>query len=494
MRNRESIAGVVVLLVLRATAAWAQELTFRVANDTEFNSNYLARENDPEVSFTNRIGPRVTLRDPYGRLTYSLDYTGQFGWYLEPWDSRLNAWDHSLIASGSYAISPRTQFSLHETFRDQASVRFGSDETEDLTDTLDAGQDRFKRNTLGYRLEHGFTSRLSGVVTGQHDWVDFDVDINRSDSVSMGLQGQLVYALTRADRVGGGVGFAYQSFDEAVSTPSSRGKIWNAFVSWSRRFGGDLNISMSGGPTFIASTSSTDVAVTNVGFRLDPNATSIADLQFREIAAPPCNDLMLGLGLRESTCGFSPTNPPGAPTLVGVSLPFVEGEDTQDDLTFFARVNITKTWIDWEFSALYSRSQSAAAGDAGTSTLDRVLIRVRYEPNRTWGLYGTLGWNRRDRAARPIGVEDFIVTDDGSGFAQRVAVVGARGSRRLNSDQLTTVLGITRDFSRRMNGNFEFRYRYQFRRRRNQNFGSDVAVNIFILNLRLNYSLDPIRI
>lgn len=494
MRHRDSIAGVLVLVVLRATSAWAQEFTLRVANDTEFNSNYLARQDDSRPSFSNRLGPRISLRDPYGRLIYSIDYLGQFAWYIEPWNSRLNQWNHMFTANGSYQVSRRTQFSVTESFRDQESVRFGSDEMEDLTDTLDAGQDRFKRNVFGYKLEHSFTRRLAGVMTGQHDWVDFELDINRSDSVSVGLQGQLVYALTRADKVGGGVGFSYQSFDEAVRTPGSRGKIWNAFVSWSRGFPGDLNVSLSGGPTLFVTTTSTDIAATNVGFRLDPDTNSVMDLQFREIAAPPCNDLMLGIGLRESTCGFSPTNPPAAPALVGVSLPLVEGRDTQDDLTFFARVNITKTWVDWEFSALYSRSQSSAAGDGGASTLDRVLIRVRYEPNRTWSLYSSLGWNRRDRAARPIEVEDFIVTDDGSGFAQRVSAIGVRGSRRLNSDQLTTVLGIARDFSRRFNGNLEFRYRYQLRRRRNQNVGSDFAANIFILNLRLNYSLAPIRI
>ncbi len=490
MRPRGSIAGVLVLVVLRATSAWAQELNLRVASDTEFDSNYLALQSNERVSFRSLLGPRISLRDPHGRFTYSLDYLGQFSWYIEPWNSRLNAWEQSISANASYAISRRTQLSVRESFHDLSSVRFGSAEVEDLSDTLDAGQNKFKRNSFGYELSHSFTRRIAGVLAGQHDWLDFERNINRSDSSSMGMQGQLIYSLTSADRVGAGVSFAYQAFEQAVGTPTSRGRIWNAFVSWSHRFTEDFRIDLSGGPTFIESTTSNDIAVLNVGASVDP---ATLGLQFPLIA--DCSDGGLGGGLLESTCLVSAPSPEDAPTLAAVTLPFGSGGDTQDDLTYFARIRLTQRWIDWEFSALYSRSESNAAGDGGTSTLDRVLFRLRYDPNQTWDVYTSVGWNRRDRATRPVQIADFVVVDDGNGFAERVSVVERLGSRQVNTDQVSLVLGATRTFSRLLSANLEFRYRYQFRRRTNQNAttNSNFAANFFILNARINYSLAPIR-
>ena len=85
----------------------------------------------------------------------------------------------------------------------------------------------------------------------------------------------------------------------------------------------------------------------------------------------------------------------------------------------------------------------------------------------------------------------FIVVDDGAGFARRVAVGATRDSRQLNNDQISAVLGTQRQFSRKLAGRFEFRYRYQYRRRDLQ--ASRVAANFFLLNVRLDYQFAPVN-
>lgn len=488
MVRRATIALLSVLACLAGVSASAQELVFHLANDTEYNSNYRGVEQGEDPSFRNRIGPRVTLQDQYGRFTYSLDYIGQYSWYIEPWDSKLNSWEQTAAVAASYAITRRTQLSITEAFRDLSSVRFGAE--DQVEDTLDAGQRKYQRNAFAYELEHSFSQRLVGLVTGAHDWLDYEQNIDRSDSSSISTGGQLLYALTRADRVGGGVSYAYQTFDDELGVPASIGQIYNAYLSWDHRFQDDFRLRLSGGPTYIENKTSNEIRTVNVGARIDPTTNLLSDIQYRLIAG--CGTAVQPPGsFLETSCPFSTTNPANPPTLVEARLPIANGSDTQDDITFFARASLTKSWIDWDFTGNYVRRQSNAAGDSGTSTLDRVSLRLTYDPNTTWDIYGLFGWQRRERATRQAQLADFIVQADANGFALRQRGITVKGSKRSRTDdQFSFILGTSRRFSRQFFGRFEFRYRHQLQQRSTR---LDRKTNFFVLNLRLDYSLAPIR-
>jgi hypothetical protein len=480
MVRRATIALLSVLACLAGASASAQELVFHLANDTEYNSNYRGVEKGEDPSFRNRIGPRMTLQDQYGRFTYSLEYIGQYSWYIEPWDSKLNSWEQTAAVAASYAITRRTQLSITEAFRDLSSVRFGAE--DQAADTLDAGQRKYQRNAFAYELEHSFSQRLVGLVTGAHDWLDYEQNIDRSDSSSLSAGGQLLYALTRADRVGGGVSYAYQTFDEELGEPESIGQIYNAYLSWDHRFQDDFRLRLSGGPTYIENKTSSDIRTVN--YRAQFNPPGSTNLEFLEVAGG-CTTEQACLALGNFSAG------PLENTFSTTSLRIENGSDTQDDITFFARASLTKSWIDWDFTGNYVRRQSNAAGDSGTSTLDRVSLRLTYDPNTTWDIYGLFGWQRRERATRQAQLADFIVQADANGFALRQQGITVKGSKRSRTDdQFSFVLGSSRRFSRQFFGRLEFRYRHQLQQRSNR---ADRKTDFFVLNLRLDYSLAPIR-
>ncbi len=75
------------------------------------------------------------------------------------------------------------------------------------------------------------------------------------------------------------------------------------------------------------------------------------------------------------------------------------------------------------------------------------------------------------------------------GFAERVFVVPSRGSRNVDTNQISFVLGSRRRFTRQLFGRFEFRYRYQYRSRSNSR---NTTTNFVLLSASFEYGLAPI--
>ena len=200
---------------------------------------------------------------------------------------------------------------MTDAFRDLSAVRYGTivdDDAPDAgaVDSLDAGQNPLIRNSASYELEHSFTRRWVGVLAGSHDLIDYQRNLNQSDSVSLGVQGFLQYALSRRDRVGAGVGYAYQSFDAIARQPGSRGQIWNASVTYDRRFDDDLRLSLSAGPTFIQTEAENVVPAFNYGIGVD----AANNLTFPVFATCAMGDPALGAGEAfERTCARTTLGP-----------------------------------------------------------------------------------------------------------------------------------------------------------------------------------------
>ena len=491
----QTAAIVSLVTLLSAANATAVDMTLGVSLQNEYNSNYLGLEDDPVDSVRSILGPTVSLTHRDDRMVYDFAYNGSYSFFLEPARKDLDKWEQSVRGLIEYQLSPRTKITVLDSFHDQVAIRFTEAEQDDLTDTLDGGRDPFLRNSFALTVEHAFSPRLSGSFFLQNEWVNFERNVNQSDSVSMGAAGQMSYALSRADRLGLGGAYTYQSYKGLdFSVPGSRGRIYNVYGLWEHRFDNDFRIAFSAGPTVIETDVSREVQVSNFGFRLPAGAENLDELEFVEfdprcIVAPGSS-----VGL-ESACGFSPPVPvEDGPPIALVRLPFVSTQGTDQEITFFGRISLSKEFDNLALRLRYNRSQSNAAGDGGTSTLDRVLVRADYALNTRWSFYGSAVWARRERVSRPIFAADFLVVDGGPeapGFARRVQVVEGRGSRNTGTDQITAILGTRTRLTRKLVASFDFQFRNQFNSRSNR---QNRRVNFFLLNARFNYDFDPVRL
>lgn len=500
MRPKRTTAIALLQLVALSSAGSvaAVDAHLSLAAQTEYNSNYLSLTEDPEPSFRGLFGPVLSLVHTDGRLAYDVIYSGSYAAYIHPWRDELNKWEQSVRGQIVYDLSPTTTVTVVDSFHDQVAIQISEVEQDDLTDTLDGGRDPFYRNSFALSLEHAFGPRLAGALSLQNDWVNFERNINQSDSVSMSTGGEITYAINRSDRVGLGGAFSYQSYKgQDVRVPGSRGRIYNVFALWEHRFDKDFRITLSAGPTLIETAVSKEVQVVNFGAFapggvVDPNDPVLQFIEFDSscIVVPGS-----ATGLESACQRLTPPLPLGdGPQLAVVRLPFVGSSKTERDQTFFARFVLSKAWDNLALTIRYNRSQSNAAGDGGTSTLDRILLRADYDANRLWAFYGAASWNRRLRATQPVFAADFLVVDGGPedpGLARRVQVIQGRGSRKSGTNQATVVVGASRRFTQKLTGNLEFQYRYQFTTRATQ---QDREVNFFLLNARFNYSFDPVRL
>ena len=508
------VASLCAIALSAAAPAAAQEWTLGAFTEGEFNSNFRGRPRsaDTEVGFRTLTGPTLNLRDPYGRLTYDIDYRGWYSAYLEPLDSDLNDWEQRVRGEIGYAFSRRTQATVSDSFRDQSTVQFGNDDFVDGADALAGGRDQFFRNSFAVELEHTFTPRIAGTLVGTHEFIHYQDVTDRSDSASMGVVGQMLYSLNRADRIGGGASFTYQSFEPSLTgIPGQRSRLWNVFASWNHIFDDDFRFSVSGGPAFIQTDTEGTISVFNVGrdpntgeFRLDSNCNGNAGPN----PFPPPDDLPqlppdpVGGGplYYEDTCDTGPF----VPGNFGVAqIPLIYNgqfltQDDQSDVTFFASMSLVKDWEDWQFRVSYVRRQSNATGDGQTSTQDRILGQIEYDASRLWTFYSSVGWNRRERVGRSLGASSVIVVRPGTGlntgFVERAASLATRRNTSTDTDQVSFVLGTRRRFSENFWGNLEFRYRYQFRDRVLTSGDSDRdRFDFFVLSFRLDYQLDTRR-
>lgn len=462
---------------LAASSASAVEVQLGLRDEIEYHTNLFGEANhDGDGAkkvdvFRSRIGPKLTVKDPYGRLTYDLDYFGSFDWYVD--EHGVNDWENQLRGGAAWAVSPRTTVTVTDSLWDLSSIRFTTQVVGDQIFSLNGGRSPFVRNAFESSIEHYFTRRVVGTLAISNDYVDFAQNDSQADSVSMGVSGSLGYLLSARDRVGVGASFTYQHFDFGSNTrqADSYGRIADAFLSWSRRFEGDWSLSLSGGPGFTQS---------ELEGAVRPGLYVV-----RRVNGIPVVPLFADcVGALESGCPAMPTagavissNPRARIVLAG-------GKD--DTFTFFGQGALSKRWETLTFAARYSRRQSSAAGDGTASTNDIARLTVDWEPSQLWSAYGDVGWSRRRRVGNQI--SDYVVADDGAGFAQRVAVVTS--SRRRAIDQVTAAVGARRRLTRHLSGSSELRFRRQWNERAD---AGARTVDFFIFAIRVDYALDPVR-
>lgn len=478
--NLATIRALAAIAALLASAsAQAVEVQLGVRDELEYDTNLFGAPRHEDGGgkkvdvFRSRIGPRLIAKDPYGRLTFDLDYSGSFDWYIDEYG--INAWENVLQGGARYALSPRTTLSLDDSLFDLSSISYRPQTLDDDTIVLNGGRSPFVRNLFGASLEHYFTQRVVGTLSISNDFVDFSQNDTQADSVSMGASANLVYLLTSKDRVGVGANYTYQHFDFGANTrqAESWGRIIDGFLSWSRRFEDDWSISLAGGPGFTESELANSVRPSlYVARKLSRNS-------------PPVTPFFVQCSNgRESGC-FGPgdvfvSTPSNNPT-----APIIVAEAAQSDVTFFGQVGLSKRFDTWTVAANYSRRQSNAAGDGAASTNDIARLSVDWTPSSRWSAYSDIGWSRRKRVGNGV---DFELAPDANGLATRTRAIAV--PRQNSNDQVTAAIGARRRLTRALSGSGEIRYRRQWNE---GNADSGVEVDFVIVSIRLEYLLDPFR-
>ena len=484
-RRSSSRLGTVVVGVvwLLAGTASAEELLLGIDGNYTYNSNFFSASQNEDQANSFQIGPSFDLNDPDGRFRYELGFQGAYQAYTD--QSGVNAWESRLRARATYDLTTRTSIRVTERFRDISNLRFSRQDIALADTALDPNQDRYFRNDLEVELLHDLTELLELRLRGEHNWVDFEDNVDRSDSQAFEAATELRYRIATRHFLGSGISYTYQDFEQALSRLGSEGQYVTAFATWNWNITDTIVFSANGGPSWIRSKEDDTSRVEQtqlVGGRLQ-NDLFIADIASCETGLASSCDLVTGTPILAGPNGLGPVTAfeiaPGSPRV-----------GTDSTWTFFGGFSLTAELPDWNLEASYQRRQSTTSGDGLASSLDRVAFEIEYAPTRfRWSVFVAGSWDRRETLTEATEIE-FVVSDAGGSQAQRDSAQTSIQSNNARRDNFTLIAGYRHRLDQNIAATLDGRYR---RTEVDDNGPNRPGIDTFFVVLSFEYDFDPIN-
>lgn len=463
-RTRRRGVGAAVLpaalaALLAAGPGGAEELILGMRTTLDHSDQIVGDES----GFGFRFRPESELRDPDGRLQWSLRYNPSYE--LFPEFSGANGWNHNVRAELEWDVTKRTRLTLTDRFRSLNSERLFNEQvlTEggETTTVTEGTTRRFTTNSLQAELRHVLTPTDTLTLSLDSDLRDQDEDPGEAggstrDTTSTSITSQYRHMLSARTTIGLGLSAARNEFDQGLGDESET-DFYNLFASWQHRFDESFQVSVAAGPALIDSGAqdrqlrpvvARAFPLTNEGEHVDATTCPLNDAG--QSFLPPGGGCESVGDLGFLAPGFTVAQPLG-------DLP----SRSESRVSVFANMSLSKYWDDWRLSLGYRRRQSQS-GQFGSSTIsDVVTAGLRWTPTPRWSLRVTGQWNRQTQAtdqALPVlavgRVGDFFGPDNdlGSGgedLPTDAAVVTGLTSTTFESDAENIVMA----------GRFGSRYR-----------------------------------
>ena len=202
------------LLLIAASPAFCNEITLGIDSAYVHNSNFYRSSSDEEAADSAEVGINITAEREEGRLRYLASYTGSYQAYDK--QDGANAPEHRLRLRGRFDIDPLTTFHLNNRFRDVRNLRFSREDILDGDTGLEPNNDRYQRNDLELMLHRDLTRACELELDATQQFIDFEDNIDRSDSESYEIGARLYHRFAPRHRFGGGVSNVWQDFDLGI--------------------------------------------------------------------------------------------------------------------------------------------------------------------------------------------------------------------------------------------------------------------------------------
>jgi hypothetical protein len=430
-----------------STAAQAAELDLSMSGSAGYDSNVFRTEHREKDDASFRFGPTIRIRNADRTLSYNISYNPVYEKFVTYDDA--DDLSHFAAAAAEYQLNDQTVFNFIERFSATQSMNRGAlipeqdavgDDIQDVPDTEVRRDDVF-RNHAALSATHNFGPRTIGSLAVEHDYFDSDRS-NTSKNFSLATTGNLDYAVTARDRIGGGAGFTWQRYDGVTGQPESDSFIYQLFGSWIHNFGDDTELRIQVGPALI---NTDQQKAGNPLVNIYPHYEVMGDKTIAEaysdlglnvpgdvkdldgspllgtdiisdgsVLVPEDVNCLMGTVEGEfvfsnSNCGFNvvidSSDPAYGVTAAAISsagqttLGFLDGDDGSSSdtrLTVFGEISLTHHWLpELTSSVSYSRSDYSASSLGASTIADRVTVINIWTPVRRWDLRLRGDWLQR---------------------------------------------------------------------------------------------------
>ncbi|MEM9174751.1 MAG: hypothetical protein AAGC67_05920 [Myxococcota bacterium] len=493
LRRGAPLAFAALCALLVAGAGSAAELRLGIDGNYTYNSNYFSDNQNEDAANSFQLGPSIEIADQEGRFRYEVQFDGAYQLYLD--QDGVDAWESRLRARATYDLTERTRVRVTNRFRDISNLRFGRQDIEVADTALDPNQDRYFRNEVELELIHDVTELLELRLRGEHQWVDFEQNLDRNDSTAWQGAGELRYQVSNTHFVGVGASYTRQDFEEALSRIGSTGDFVSGFATWTWIVTDAITFTANGGPSWIRSD---EDSIARVAQTRLVGGQQGGDVRIAQLGN--CGPV-IGGDRFSSNCVLAPVSSPSPDGTFGGLLGFDVDPTTprvgdDDQLTFFGGATLTANLPNWNLTVSYQRRQSSTTGDGLASSLDRVFGEVEFAPaSSRWSVFAAGSWDRRETLTRSTRI-DFVLIDDAdlTRLAERdasaLAITSIR-SQDTRRDNFTVIAGTRFRIEDQFAATLDGRYR------RTELSGPGVNrpdIDTFFVVLTFEYDFVPIQL
>jgi hypothetical protein len=400
---------IIVALLFLPMAISAQELTLGV----DFESAYERRDNsgrgEDEDDFSFRIAPDALLEDDDGELQWRLRYRPDYEQFVEI--SEESGWTHRADGELSWQINPTTRLELSDRFGLFRSVsRFNEVVSQgEGGDVADVTETRFRdeetiRNTVDASLTHRLTPTQMLIFSVGHNLNDYDRE-ERSDSDTLSVTGHYTHSVSRRNTLGGGLSFRRSSFDGTSVRGSQSTDYYNVFGSWSHQFDETLSLSVAAGPVWVKSDDEDNLVVRIEDQLRYPLFRIGGENRLVKASSCPTEDGVLVLTAECDVIDANLTTE----EVRGLQLNRTDLElagsvpsGSNDSLTYFANVILSKRWEQWSGELSYRRQESGSSGLGSSTIADIVTGVLDWKPSPRWHSSLRIGLTRESSATEGV--------------------------------------------------------------------------------------------
>ncbi len=475
------------MVLLLPVTGHGYELTLGLDSSYVHDSNFFRTENDEESADSVELGGTVSLEHRSDRLRYLGSYTGSYQTYRKQDES--DGAEHRLRLKGSYDIDEITRVQLKNNFRTVRNQRYTRDDIRDGDTGQDSRVSRYQRNDVELLLQRDISSTWAIELNASHQFIDFNRNVSRSDSDSIGLGGRVLHHFAPRHRFAGGLSWVGQNFDGDDFRFDAEADYLIADLAWIYAVTEHLQLTVNGGPAWIKAEEKASGMVQETAF-----VGGILDGELFRANVRSCDfDTATSTGIA-SRCNATT---PGAQPLLANNLGEVNNYsvnletpvEKDDDLTFFGGVALEGRFADWTVDMELRRRQSSPSGNAIAAKLSQWRWEVGYTPPRfRWNAYVAGSWERREAFSRAT-IIDYLVIPGPEDAAQRSQAFTRLRDSSDRQDAFTALVGVRNQFSQHLFGEVGVSFRHTENRVSGQANESDTY--FFVVNL--SYVFDPIQ-
>ncbi len=552
MRGTRLLATAIALQAIAAPASTARaaELVLGAQSTVAYDDNVFRSSTAEEKDGSFRAGPSIRLRENRSTLTYDLFYQPSYKTFFVT--EKIDGFEHVANGKINWKPSTRTEFSFSEVYYMLPTTQlqsFSISQTNELTGLPESsdpvvtqGRRDIQNHALTLTGAYLFTPRLRGELRLDQTLFDEEAlrnpfggivdaygiptsrEVGALESGVYAIDGSMLYSLTRATRIGGGLNATYQSFHQHDAS-AERAQYYQSYGTLVHDFDPTWNVSVSAGPAFSrASEQSTPAEVRTIVmptlqfgsdlFAYDASSCTPSALSsFAEVAA---NCSLLGPSVdTQAQAAFPALTATDWHRIarIGAGLPGLQPVVSSDSvdaggrLTYFAALAMRKSWREFVGTLSYRRSASASGGVSSTSVLDTTAAVLTWRPSPLWNASFTTRWDLRSSTSDALAVSSYrfgsgptvatgVASQPSLAIPGAVAVTGVnleRDKNPLDVSSLTFALAVERKFGRSFD-TFVRSSWYQQESKRAKRFGGTTKYDDLRIELGVRYEMAPIEL